>query len=390
MRTFTMIMVLCLGATAASAQRAYHAEELEHALHGLERGIEALAMLEKPELHAQLERLADQVRHALEQAHRGDDRPARELQPISRELTTQRLETMKLAIPALRKAERHEAAERLEIAAKVYALALAGQERETRELAQRAPRHEEQVELLTHAEHLYRELNMPDHAAKLSAMTEKFWHHVEGHHSEDRTNEPRRIVERHVERRGDREIEREIEREVVRDARPREDRDRAIAQRHLEIMRTAFHAFREAEREDAMHAMEHVIHARELELAGHDGPDARHIRETAPKLGGQVELLTHAANIWDEFGHESKADQLRELAQHYRRQMEQRERGARERERAVVEERDEREMRPEPRREMAPERERQLLERIERLEATLRDVVAMLREMREREGEDRN
>lgn len=383
MRTFTMMMVLCLcAATTASAQRAFHAEELEHALHGLERGIEALAMLEKPELHAELERLADQVRRALDQAHHGADRAPRELQPISREVAMARVRALKAAIDAVREANRHEAAERIELAILLYAHAMEGHEAEVRELSHRAPSQEEQVDLLRMATRLYREFGRADRAEQLEGAIRELWQrdrHAERDAAHREHEEVERIVERRVERRGDA----EVEREVVREERPQVDRDRAMGQRHLEIMRTAMHAFREAERPDAIRAMEHVIHARELEMAGHDGPDARHIRETAPKLGGQVELLTLAATIWDEFGHESKAGQLRELAQHFRQQLERRERRERERGQAVVEERIvERE-----RRDMSPERERQLLERIERLEATMRDVIGVLRDMRERAGD---
>lgn len=383
MRTIIMMTaLLCLSATVANAQRAFHAEDLERALRGLEQGIEALAVLEKPELHAELERLADQVRRALEQAHAQRAEPGAEAQPISREVATARLETLRFAIPALRDAGRGDATELLERAARVYALALEGHEAQMREVSQRAPRHEQQIELLALAERMYRESDRPDRAEQLRAMIGKFWHRAEAPPRKERVDEPRRIVERRVERRGDVEFVREVERigdrEVVREVEReiRDDRNdaRQTVERQLDILRTALHAFREAERTEAIRAMEHIIHARELELTGRDGPDARRIRETAPNLGGQVELLTLAAKLWDEFGHESKAGQLRELAAHYRQALERERSQAHSaqpaRERDAV-----------PPREMS-EREQQLLQRIERLEATMREVVAALRALR--------
>jgi len=98
--------------------------------------------------------------------------------------------------------------------------------------------------------------------------------------------------------------------------RNREQRtEREVAQDEIEIMRVALHALREAERADAAEQLEHAIHARELALEGRRGDEAVRVRETAPDRRQQIELLTFASRLWDEFGHEEKAQVVAELAQ---------------------------------------------------------------------------
>jgi len=115
--------------------------------------------------------------------------------------------------------------------------------------------------------------------------------------------------------------------------RRKEERGRSekeIGLHQIEVMRLAMKALLEAERKDAAEIVEQAIHARELAMEGRRDEKAMEIRKNAPDLGIQVEILMHAADLWDEFGHERKAATIRELAGQFREKLErQKEGGAR-------------------------------------------------------------
>ncbi|HEX9794995.1 MAG TPA: hypothetical protein VGC54_13515 [Planctomycetota bacterium] len=85
-------------------------------------------------------------------------------------------------------------------------------------------------------------------------------------------------------------------------------------EREIELLQVAHHAMREIERPDSAELLERAIHAKRMDLAGREDPESREIRARAPKLGAQLELVTYASKVWDEFGHEAKAAHLREYA----------------------------------------------------------------------------
>jgi len=97
-------------------------------------------------------------------------------------------------------------------------------------------------------------------------------------------------------------------------AEKRGDDERAMARKHLEIMRIAMHGLLEAEKRDLAHRLEQAIHALELRLEGRRDPEALKVYEGAPNREQQIELLFHAAKMWDEFGHEGKAERIEALA----------------------------------------------------------------------------
>ena len=66
---------------------------------------------------------------------------------------------------------------------------------------------------------------------------------------------------------------------------------------------------------DAADQLKWAIRAREVTLEQRRDDEAHAIRERAPSLGQQVELLQFAAGLWDEFGHEEKARVIRETAE---------------------------------------------------------------------------
>lgn len=107
------------------------------------------------------------------------------------------------------------------------------------------------------------------------------------------------------------------ERQEARHGRDGPSAEREVAERHLEILRWAFHAFQEAEAGDAAERMEHAIHAQELTLEGRRDDEALRVRESAPGLEERVKLLKKASALWEKWGWEGRAGATAELARHY-------------------------------------------------------------------------
>jgi hypothetical protein len=93
----------------------------------------------------------------------------------------------------------------------------------------------------------------------------------------------------------------------------RADDERAMAKERIETMRIAMHGLLEAEKRDLAHRLEQAIHALELRLEGRRDPEALKVYEGAPNREQQIELLIHAVKIWDELGHETKAERIETL-----------------------------------------------------------------------------
>ena len=217
-----------------------------------------------------------------------------------RELVIAQIETLRMALPALREERRLDAAEVIERAIRAREVTLEGRnDREARAIRERAPRRGQIVAILVLAEEIYREYGDHERAEKLSRLTERLWGERE---------EPRRRRERE------------------RGPRRYDDWQR----RDLQTMEQAIHALREAERTDAADLMRRALEARIVELEQVRGREADHVRERAPSLGQTVELLQLAADLWDEFGHEERAAVTRDLAE---RMWEDRERAREPRER---------------------------------------------------------
>ena len=145
-------------------------------------------------------------------------------------------------------------------------------------------------------------------------------------------------------------------------------------------------ALREAGRKDAAELLHRAIRAREVVLEGRRDREANQIREQAPTMGQQIELVQFAAGLWREFGNEDKAEAITELAGRMRSAMR---RGGEERGRG--EGRRETDRRPERPptpggfgRRGPPQRTEPLLERIEHLEKRLAELEQELQEARSR------
>lgn len=109
-----------------------------------------------------------------------------------------------------------------------------------------------------------------------------------------------------------------LEREHAEREHERHDRNEGgHAKTVHELMRTAIEVLVETDRVDLAEKMEHALHASKLEREGAHGPDAMHVRETAPSAGNTAEILMHVANQLKEGGHEKQAERMRGLGREW-------------------------------------------------------------------------
>ena len=161
---------------------------LEEVLDGLERGMVALEQLQRERELDMLRRVADEVRREMrgdrgERARRSDneDRPRRERErerrgerPRPDGSVENRIEVMRLALPALLEANRRDAAELIELA--IHALEMDAHRRRDDEAAtirKNAPSVVDQIELLQMASRLWREFGRPERAVMVGELAEQ-------------------------------------------------------------------------------------------------------------------------------------------------------------------------------------------------------------------------
>ncbi|UCG48781.1 MAG: hypothetical protein JSU94_03185, partial [Phycisphaerales bacterium] len=210
---------------------------------------------DRPDRAAQVGQLAGQ----LAGRERGQTRDRPERAGSERDVVRHQLEVMRMALPALKEADRAEAAELLALAIRSREMMLEGRRDEEAQAAlERAPSREQLAEILAMAARLWREFDKPDKAAVVGQLAEQM-----AARERSRTNE-----------RGSRN---ESEREAVL--------------RQLKVMRYALHALAEADNEDAADLLERAIHARELLLEGRRDDEAMRVREGAPNRASQIEIL---------------------------------------------------------------------------------------------------
>ena len=224
-----------------------------------------------------------EVRREVRREGPGEEGRAREERPRSeREVVRHQLEVMRIALPALKEANRGDAAELLSRAIHAYELMLEGRrDDEAHAIRERAPKRGQLAEILSMAARLWREFGKPDKGAVVGELAEKM-----------------AAVRR----------PRESEREQ------RGQNEREVALRQIKIMRYALHALAEAEKKDAADLLERAIHSRELALEGRRDEEAVRIREGAPSRGAQIELLMMAEKILKELGQTERAVAVGRLA----------------------------------------------------------------------------
>ncbi len=256
---------------------------LREVLDGLERGMAALEELGRRDALEHLQRIADDVRQELH-SDRRHQRGRSE-----RALVENQLETLRLAIPALREGGRRDSAELAEHAIRAREMMLEGRnDREARMFRDRAPNREQIVELLALSEALYREFGMVERARQIDRLADELWA------GRDRPRGRRR---------------------AERERRGHSDSADEHGRYQLQVMEHALHALKEAEREDAADLIMRAIKAHVVELQGRRGAEADEVRRRGPDLAKQVEILHLAARLWEEFGNPERAQAVRRLAE---------------------------------------------------------------------------
>jgi len=248
-----------------------HDRELREIMEGLEQGIRALRALDRPDEAERLLRIAREVGEELEQREKRRAAAEKELAAARHEV-----EVYRVAMHALREAERPREMEALERVIHALELSLEGHRGdEVREAWKKAPDRADRIEILLLAGRLWEKFERPERAEVCFRLARKF--------------------------------------QEQQERRRKGGREREMAKKRLEILRLAMKAMLEAERREAAERIEHAIHALELALEGRTDAKAKRIRETAPKAGQLAELLHLAARIWDGFGHEEKAARCLQL-----------------------------------------------------------------------------
>ncbi|MFG0284273.1 MAG: hypothetical protein ACF8R7_07605 [Phycisphaerales bacterium JB039] len=263
-------------------------------IEGLERGVWALRELGAMEEAERLAQIAERVRQRAPDARRGQDRPQPDRIPRSeRQVAREQLEVMRLAMPALREGERHDAAELLELAIHQRELNLTGQREQAAELRGRAPSRAQLAEILGQAAQLWADFDRPERARAVGELARQL---------------------------APRERAPEAQDQAERD-RPAEQPDQSgDMRRRLEALRIAMHGLREGERADAAHIIERAIHLHELAMEGRQEEAHRIFEQEGPPPEQIMRALAMATELWRQFGHEGRAEAVaalqREVAAH--------------------------------------------------------------------------
>jgi len=235
-----------------------------------------------------------QVARQLAGRERGQAKDRPEQPKSEREVAIHQLEVMRMALAALKEANRGEAAELLTLAIRAREMMLEGRrDDEAHTVREKAPNRGQLAEILSMAARLWREFGKPDKGAAVGQLAEKM----------AAVRRPR-ASER--ERRGDGERER------------RGESERDVVLRQIKIMRYALHALAEADKKDAADLLERAIHSRELALEGRRDEEAVRIREGTPSRGAQIEILMFAERILKELGQTERAVAVGRLAEEMR------------------------------------------------------------------------
>ncbi len=232
------------------------------------------------------------------------ERPTRERQAENREreehpeirAARRQANAIRMAMQALLDSDREDGARQLELAARSIELAIEGRhDEEAQEIREAAPSRGNRAEWMMLASRMLKEKGKNEAATEVENIAKQF------------ADQARAIRAREQGR------EREFNSRRERPA--RESNEREVAIKQLKTMREALPALREAGRKDTAEILMKAIRAREVILERARGEEADAIRENAPKLGAQIEILRFAARLWrDEFKNAEKAEALERLA----------------------------------------------------------------------------
>jgi len=278
-----VVLVLLLAGTSLFATPERRTpDETEKVIRGLKMGIAALKAIDRHEEATRVEAILTEWlasrKARKKRAASGEDSEIR--------IVKSRIETLRVAMKALLEVDALDAANLVEHKIHSYELAVEGRrDAKAMKIRTSAPKSEAMVKPLRRAGAVWKELGNAKKAKMCRALAEQY-------------------------------------QEIAARRQKGGEGERARAKRHMEIMRIAMHGLLEAEKEDAAHRIEQVLHLYELSLAG-ERDEARKAREKAPNSGQLAELLLHAADLWKEFGHEGKAGQCHELGRFYQQRWKQ-------------------------------------------------------------------
>jgi hypothetical protein len=252
-----------------SARATSQASKKQKILQGLEHGMAALKELGRRDALELLMEIAQDVRHAPADRERRDGR--------SEKAEFQRLKIMKTAIPALLEGGDENLAHQLEQALHAREMVLDGRrDPQARRIIDSSPKLGQQIEILHHAANLWEEFGHEGKAGSLFELVEEMHGQFEREHHK---------------------------------------RDRNILAEHIEIMQVALPALKEAGKADAVDLLERAIKTRRIQWEAPDTQAAEEARHRGPELEVVIEILSVAAELWQEFGHEHKADLVQGLVE---------------------------------------------------------------------------
>jgi hypothetical protein len=172
-----------------------------------------------------------------------------------------------------------------------------------------------------------------------------------------------RRLKRHEEAEHLMEIARHVKRELAE--RREASKEIEVAKWQIQVLRWGVEALVKADRHDGADLLERALHARKVHLEGRRDEEAMRIRERAPGLADQAELLRVAADLLAGWGQKEKAAAVDKLA------------------RQLLEKSRRREHRPEAEHvERVMHEVEQLHERIAHLERVIEELRGQLDEMR--------
>jgi hypothetical protein len=339
-----LIAHVALAAPASAQERS--GRDYNELIEKLELGISALDDLGRGDAREQLQRIADELREERDRATAARRKGSGERENGEIREVRRRLAVMRYAVDVLVETKRIDAAELVERAMHTRELAIAGERgAEAQRIREAAPNRAQLAEVLQYASRLHAERGQTERAKALSDLSKVYL---------GQWKRRQRAEGGRVEREGEREPERDLSDLGAR----------------LEILRLARNAHAEVRSERLVGLLESAIHIGELQLEGADAAKLRAaIQGAEPEfsMGMVIECLQAGSRLYREWRMPRRAASLTALAEYYAK----RERARRaDGEASVAADREH---------EAAAAEIRQLMEKLERLEAALKEVRAELR-----------
>ncbi|MHC4514003.1 MAG: hypothetical protein ACYTGW_08835 [Planctomycetota bacterium] len=338
----------------------------------LKEAIGALQELGRKEEAKKLGAFTEQLYKDLQRRRSGRERERDEREHDHVAEGKKHLQILGYAKAAFAEAGKKDALDMIERTMHALEMQLAGRrDREARQIIERAPGHEDIIELLGWASKILAEYGAEEKALAVRRLAGE----AERRHRERERGQPRR------------------EREQPRRKREGENSERQEARRQVRVMKLAAGVLDRAGRGEAAELMEHGAHALQLRLEGARTDRAQKIYKTAPSREHLAKLMGAAAEILQDKGQRDRAEMVAKLARQYagqrdrkRGEREREHEGRREREREGRREREREGRREQPRRQRTDIEQRMegLAERLEHMARMLEELQAEIQQLKRR------